>query len=363
MTADSRDLTRIVLMVLFILGLVVASFRIVQVFALETVWAATIVVATWPLMLRVETRLGGRRGAAVTVMLGVMLVAFVLPLGLAVGSIVSHRETIAAWIAALPGMSLPSSPAWVRKIPLAGGEIAAAWDDLAVAGTRALLARLSPHSRDAFEWIVGRLGGLGAALVQFLLTIAIAGILYAKGETAALGLRRCAQRLGGERGDKVVRLAGESVRAVALGVVVTALAQSVLGGLGLAIAGIPFAAMLTGVIFLLCIAQLGPILVLLPASIWLYSNGSYGWGTALLVWSLAVGLVDNVLKPILIRRGADLPILLIFAGVLGGLFAYGVIGLFVGPVVLATTYTLLRDWVAAVPPASASAPPARPAPR
>ena len=125
----------------------------------------------------------------------------------------------------------------------------------------------------------------------------------------------------------------------------TALLQSALAGIGLAIAGIPFATMLTGVIFLLCIAQIGPLVVMIPATIWLYSTGSNGWATALLVWSLGVGMFDNVLKPILIKRGADLPILLIFTGVLGGLIAFGIIGLFVGPVILAVTYTLLRGWV------------------
>ena len=349
MATDSRDITRIVFMVLFTVGLIITSFRILQAFVLASIWAATIVVATWPLMLKVEKWLGKRRGAAVAAMIVVMLLVFVLPLGLAVDSIITNRETISGWIAGLPEMTLPSSPAWLQRIPLVGARIATVWDDFAVAGTQALLAQLAPHSRDAFEWLLGRLGGFGAAFVQFLLTVAISGILYSKGEVAAEGLRRFGRRLGGHRGDKVVTLAGQSVRAVALGVVVTAVVQSALGGIGLAIAGIPFAPILTGVILLLCIAQLGPILVMIPASIWLYSTGSHGWGIALLVWSLAVGMIDNVLKPMLIKRGADLPMLLIFAGVLGGMLAFGVIGLFVGPVILAVTYTLLLDWVAAVP--------------
>jgi predicted PurR-regulated permease PerM len=349
MATDSRDVTRTVLLVLFIVGLIFTSFRIVQVFVLATIWAATIAVATWPLMLKIEGWLGKRRGAAVAVMVVVMLLAFVLPLGLAVDSIISNREMISSLIAALPEKTLPSSPAWLQGIPLIGTKIAAVWDDVAVAGTKALLTHLAPRTRDAFSWLLGRLGSLGAAAVQFLLTVAIAGILYSKGEAAATGLRRFGHRLGGKRGDEVVRLAGQSVRAVALGVVVTALVQSVLGGIGLAIAGIPFTTMLTGLIFLLCIAQLGPILVMIPAAIWLYSTGSHGWAIALLVWSVAVAMIDNVLKPILIKRGADLPILLIFAGVLGGMLALGVIGLFVGPVILAVTYTLLRDWVASDP--------------
>jgi len=127
--------------------------------------------------------------------------------------------------------------------------------------------------------------------------------------------------------------------------VVTALAQSVLGGVGLAIVGVPFAAVLTAVMFMLAIAQVGPLIVLVPAVAWLYWSSSAGWGTFLLVWTLVVGAMDSFLRPVLIRKGADLPLLLIFSGVVGGLIAFGLIGIFVGPVVLAVSYTLLSAWV------------------
>lgn len=349
MTTDSREITRIVFLVLFIVGLIATAGRIVQVFALATIWAATIVVTTWPLLLRIEGWFGKRRWAATAVMLVVMFLAFVLPLGLALDSILSNRDTISGWIADLPEKTLPSSPEWLQSIPLVGAKIATAWDSLAVAGTNALLTQLSPYTRDAFGWLLRQLGSLGAAFVQFLLTIAIVGILYSKGEIAAEGLRKFCRRLGGDPGEKVLTLAGRSVRAVALGVVVTALVQSILGGVGLAIAGVPFATMLTGAIFLLCVAQLGPVLIMIPAAIWLYSTGSHGWAVALFVWTVAVATIDNVLKPVLIKRGANLPLLLILTGVLGGMLSFGIIGLFVGPVILAVAYTLVREWVATGP--------------
>jgi len=143
-----------------------------------------------------------------------------------------------------------------------------------------------------------------------------------------------------------VRLAGQAVRSVAMGVVLTALVQSVLAGIGLWFCGIPHPALLTAAAFILGIAQIGPVLVLAPAIGWLYWTGSSGWATVLLVWSVPVGALDNVVRPILIRRGVQLPILLIVAGVIGGLISFGVVGLFVGPVVLAATYTLAKDWVA-----------------
>src|SRR5262249_52371285 len=154
------------------------------------------------------------------------------------------------------------------------------------------------------------------------------------------------RRLAGDRGEEAVVLAGQAIRAVALGVVVTALAQAAAAGVGLAVVGIPYAAVLTAIILILCIAQLGPLLVLAPAVGWLYWSSDMVWGTVLLVWTLLVGTMDNVLRPMLIRRGADLPLLLIVVGVIGGLISFGIIGLFVGPVILAVTYRLLESWIA-----------------
>jgi predicted PurR-regulated permease PerM len=143
-----------------------------------------------------------------------------------------------------------------------------------------------------------------------------------------------------------VRLAGNAVRGVALGVVVTALAQALLGGLGLWVAEVPGAGLWTAVMLLLAVAQVGPLPVLLGGVGWLFWSDQTGAAIGLLVWSVGVGLLDNVLRPWLIRKGADLPLLLIFAGVIGGLLAFGLIGIFVGPIVLAVTYTLLGSWMA-----------------
>jgi predicted PurR-regulated permease PerM len=141
-------------------------------------------------------------------------------------------------------------------------------------------------------------------------------------------------------------LAGQAIRSVALGVVVTALGQSVLGGIGLALAGVPLAAVLTAIMFLLCIAQLGPLPVLVPAVVWLYWSGDSVWGTLLVIWSVLLSTVDSVVRPLLIRMGAHLPLILLLAGVIGGLIAFGLVGIFLGPVVLAVAYTLLLSWMA-----------------
>jgi predicted PurR-regulated permease PerM len=203
--------------------------------------------------------------------------------------------------------------------------------------------------------VAGHVGNVGSALLHILFTALISAILYAQGDKAAAGVRLFFHRLAGESGDRSVVLAAQAVRGVALGVVVTAAAQSALGGVGLAVTGVPFAGPLSILMFVLCLAQLGPALVLVPAIVWMYWAGDGAWATVLLVISVVAATMDNVLRPYLIRKGADLPLLLIFAGVIGGLIGFGLVGLFAGPVVLAVTYRLVEEWVDDAPAPAAQA--------
>ena len=345
MNSAPRDLTRAVLQVLFIGVLLGGTLWILRPFLLASIWATAIVVATWPLMLRAQARLGGKRGPAVAVMTAALLLVLVAPVSLAVVTIVENADRIIGWSKDLAAFTVPRPPRWVEGLPLAGSKVAAQWRQIAAAPREELAARLSPYASTIVGWFVGQVGSLGMMLVQFLLTVVIAAILFSRGEAAATGVFRFAGRLIGPRGENVVRLAGQAIRAVALGVVVTAMVQSALGGIGLAVAGVPFPVLLTALMFLLAVAQVGAVPVLLLAVVWLYWKGASVWGTVLLVWSIPVGSLDNFLRPMLIRKGADLPLLLIFAGVIGGLFAFGIIGLFIGPVLLAVSYTMLAAWV------------------
>jgi predicted PurR-regulated permease PerM len=343
--AKQADITRTALAVLFIAILIGFSFWILRPFLGAAVWATMIVVATWPVMLAVQARLWRKRALAVTVMTLALLLVLVVPLSLAIGTIVSNADTIAGWAKTLADFKVPPPPEWVGKLPLIGKKALLAWEQVAAVGIEEFAAKAAPYAGRVTRWFVAEVGNFGMVFLQFLLTIVIAAIIYANGERAAAGVKRFGRRLAGARGEDSVQLAGQAIRGVALGVVVTALAQSVAGGIGLAVAGVPFAAILTAVMFMLAIAQLGPLLVLAPAVVWVYWSGSTGWGTFLLIWTVAVGMMDNFLRPVLIKKGADLPLLLIFSGVIGGLMAFGLIGIFVGPVVLAVGYTLLEAWV------------------
>jgi predicted PurR-regulated permease PerM len=341
----SQDLARTIFQLLALGVLIVCSFWIVRPFLLATAWATMIVVATWPLLLRTQAWLGGRRSSAVVVMTAALLLLLLVPFYFGATTIVQNAGQIVEWSTSLATLTLPGPPAWVAALPLVGARLAARWQQFVAASPEELSARLVPFARTAALWFVGHVGGLGSLLVQSLLTVVVVAILYSKGETAARGAVAFAWRLAGPRGENALYLAGRAVRAVALGVVVTAIVQSALAGIGLAIAGVPFAAILTALVFILAIAQLGAALVLIPAAFWVYTTSGTVWGTCFALWSLFCITVDNFLRPFLIKRGADLPLLLIFAGVIGGLIAFGVIGLFIGPVVLAVAHTLLVEWV------------------
>ena len=340
-----RDLTRTVLAALFIGGLIGVSFWVLRPFLGALLWAVMIVVATWPLMIAVEMLLGGRRWLAVTAMTFVLLLLLVAPFTAAIGTIVANVDAIAEWTKALSDLKVPPPPSWLAGLPVIGERALQLWQEMATQGVEVLAAQAAPYAGDLTRWFVAEVGSFGVILIQFLLTVVFAAILYARGEYAADWTRRFGLRLAGVRGEAVVRLSAQAIRGVALGVVVTALVQVLLGGLGLAIAGVPFVAILTAVMFMLAVAQIGAVPVLVVAVAWLYWSGATGWGTFLLVVTVVVGTLDNVLRPILIRKGADLPLLLIFVGVIGGLIAFGLIGIFVGPMALAVTYTLLNAWI------------------
>jgi predicted PurR-regulated permease PerM len=341
-----HDLTRKTLAVLSILALIGLTLWVLRPFLAAAVWAAMIVVATWPWLRLLEARFGGRRWPAVALMCLGLLIVLVLPLWLAVDTIVDHADALIAGVRQVAQNGLPAPPDWLAGVPVAGERLVALWQQSSAGGAPALVAEITPHAAGTGKWVLAQVGGLGGMLVQFLLIIVLSALLYSGGENAARLLRRLGRRLAGARGEDVIVLGGQAIRAVALGVGVTALGQTTLGGIGLAGAGVPFAAPLSALMLLLCIAQIGPGLILFPAVAWMYWNGDSGWATALLVWSLVVVTIDNVLRPILIRQGADLPLLLIFAGVIGGLLGFGLIGIFLGPVVLAVTWTLTQAWIA-----------------
>ena len=264
---------------------------------------------------------------------------------MAVSAVVVRSEEILDGIKSLATLSLPPPPDWVGGLPLVGGKIITKWQHFIAIGPEGVSAFLTPYAGKVLSWFVAMSGSVGTMIIQFLLTAFIAAIFYLYGEGAAGWLKLFARRIAGSHGEDSLTLAASAIRAVALGVVGTAIIQAILGGLGLMVTGIPAAGILTALIFMFCLAQVGPVPVLIPAVIWLFWQDQSTWGFVLAGWTVFLGISDNIITPVLMKKGADLPMLLVFAGVTGGLMVFGIIGLFIGPVVLAVSYTLLDSWI------------------
>jgi predicted PurR-regulated permease PerM len=342
---SKKDLTQITISVVCILLLIVGSVWVFMPFVAALLWASIIVISTYNFMLKLQKILWNKKGLAVTVMVLIILMVILVPIIVVVGTIATNMSEISGWFGSLSELKLQSAPDWMTGIPVLGSQLANGWNQLASLNNDEIMKRVVPFLDDVVKWFVSKAGGFGLFMIHFLITVIICGILYSKGEVAVNGIRKFAIRLAGERGDSIVTLAGQAVKAVTMGVVITALIQSVLGGVALWICGVPRPGLLTAIMFILGLTQIGAGPVLIPAVIWKYASGDPVWGTVLLILTIIVGGSDNFIRPFLIKRGADLPILLIFAGVIGGLIAFGIVGLFIGPVILAVTYTLSKAWV------------------
>jgi predicted PurR-regulated permease PerM len=339
------EVTRITLQVLCIGLLIGGTFWILEFFLPSILWATIIVITTWPAFVWVRKRLWDSRVAAILVMVCALLVVVLLPSAFAVGAIVGNTEKITGWINSVRGMDVPPPPGFLAKLPLVGARATAAWQKAETLTAEGVSNHLAPYTGAVVAWFISKAGSVGLLLMNFLLTIAIAVVLYANGESAAAKVRAFCHRLAGARGDEVATLAAKATRSVALGVIVTALVQAVLSGIGLALAGIPSSVLLTAIVFVSCLCQVGPGVVLVPTVVWLFWRGEMFPAGVLLAFSLVVLPLDNFLRPVLIRKGANMPLILVFIGVIGGLLALGVIGLFIGPVILAVTNTLLESWI------------------
>jgi predicted PurR-regulated permease PerM len=260
-----RDIPHTILSVLFICLLIASTFWILRPFLVSIAWGTIVVVATWPALEKLQKRLANKRALAVCLMAVALLLIVLVPMVLALLIIAKNAEHITAQLRSFDPFSLAWPPEWLKRIPFAGKSMAKRWTAFATLSSEERSARFTPYAQRALQWFVARAGSTGMTILQFLLTMIIAIILYAKGEVVREALVSFARRLAGRQGEEVTILAAKAMRGVVLGVVVTALIQAALAGIGLFIAGVPAAALLTAVTLILCLAQLGPLLVLVPS--------------------------------------------------------------------------------------------------
>ncbi|MFL9929140.1 AI-2E family transporter [Paraburkholderia sp. RL18-103-BIB-C] len=277
-------------------------------------------------------------------MLLLEIVVICIPTYAAVSTLADHTADIMNFVEKLPDYALPSPPSWLSSVPLMD-HATDEWQKLSDAGPGGILAKVEPYAAVVAKWLLVQMGLVGSFAVHLILMLIVCGLLYAHGEDAVGLVTALALRVAPGSGANIVHLTGQSIRAIALGVVVTALVQASLGAAGVWLAGVPFAGVLSALMLVLCLVQLGPLLPMLGCVIWLFMHDARLTASMLLVWSIGVSALDNVLRPILIRRAVALPMVLILTGVLGGLIAIGAVGLFIGPVILAVTYHLLLAWI------------------
>ncbi|MGZ4970585.1 MAG: AI-2E family transporter [Methylobacter sp.] len=324
--------------------LVIACLKIISPFLGALLWGAIIAISTWPLFDRLQRKLKGRQGLASFILTIGLILIFVVPISLLVYSLTDHVASVSGLIKDLTMITLPPPPTWLVNAPLIGPRINDFWQR-ASTDMPALLETARPTISNGIAWVLKQSGSLTLSLLEFLLAIVLAGFLCANGDGAKKLLQRLIYRIAGEPGLVLISTAEQTIRAVSVGVMGTALMQALLSLFGFAIAGIPGAELLGSVCFILAMMQVGTSLVWIPAAVWLGYQGDTGWAVFTVAWGIFINVADNFVKPYLISQGSGLPIPLIFIGVLGGLLAWGFVGIFVGATLLVVCFTLLKSWL------------------
>lgn len=329
-----------------LLGAVAAGCAMVLTpFFSAILWAAILVFSSWPVFVHLRARLGARGAAAG--MVAATAVVVVLPLALAApdgaAEVASLREAIQGALRA----GLPRAPAWLADVPVVGGWATELWnrwaDDVAVMG-EALRPYVGILAEGGFKLLLG----IAEGVLLFLVSLFIAFFFYVHGEPIAARLSAILHRIAGPRAERLIAMTGATVRGTVYGILGTALVQGILTAFGLWIAGVPRPVLLGAVAGFLSVLPVGAPVVWLPAALWLLATEQVGWGVFLLAWGVvAISGADNVIRPWFIARGADLPFLLSVLGALGGAIAFGLLGIFLGPVLLAVGYSLANEWALA----------------
>ncbi len=328
-----------------ILGLMVlATFRIIQPFFMPVLWGIIIAVAVEPMVGKIALRLGGRRKIAATLFSLIFIAALVIPSVMLVSSSIDTVQSIAESMEN-DTLVVPPPPAKVKDWPVIGSSLHTSWS-LASTNLEAALKKFAPQIKIVAGPLLTKAGGGVKAVFMFIISVAIAGALLATAEKGTEVMGKIITRFAGDKGPDIIILGTATIRGVMQGVIGVAVIQAILSAIGMVLVGVPAAGLWAGLVMVLAIIQLPPILVLGPVAAWVFSFAETTPAVIFLIWAIVVSGCDSFLKPILMGRGVDAPMLVILIGALGGMMLSGIIGLFVGAVVVAIMYTLFMEWVA-----------------
>jgi predicted PurR-regulated permease PerM len=334
--------------------LVVGVFLVVQPFLTAIVWAAVLAATTWPVFVWTQHRVHGRAGLAATLVTVSILLVVVAPFVIVGATLAENADRMTAFVRGLIERGPPDPPTWVAAIPFVGQRITTYWASF-TNDSAAMFVELRKLVEPAQAFALKGGAVVAQGLLQLTLSVLIAFFFFKDGDAITARLRGAVSRIAPERGLRMLQVALATTRAVVYGILGTALAQGVLMAIGLWIAGIKAAPLLGLVTFFLSPVPVGPPLVWIPTALFLFSQGETGWGVFLLIWGgLVVSSIDNFIKPMIISHGSDLPFILVMLGVLGGVVAFGFIGVFLGPVLLALGFAMIKEWAGAAPPQAAS---------
>ncbi|WP_455233054.1 AI-2E family transporter [Geopseudomonas aromaticivorans] len=312
-------------------------------------WAAVLAFASWPLMRGLTRLLKGRTTAAAGLLTLGWMSLVAVPLVLLGLNLASNMQSMVDLAKDLQVGGLPPAPSWLAGVPLLGSALVELWGRLDSQGA-ALFASIKPYLGEMGNWLLARSAQIGGGLLELVLSLVLVFFFYRDGPRLAEYARSLLARLLEDRADHYVDLVAGTVQRVVNGVIGTAAAQALLALIGFVIAGVPGALLLGLLTFVLSLIPMGPPLAWAPAAGWLFYQGEYGMAIFLAIWGLVViSGVDNVLKPYLISRGGNLPLVVVLLGVFGGILAFGFMGLFLGPTLLAVAYSLIGDWLANQP--------------
>ncbi|MDI4234786.1 AI-2E family transporter [Bradyrhizobium sp. Arg237L] len=340
---SGEDIIQLAIRLGLLAFLIYWTFVLVRPFVPIVAWSVVLAVAFYPVFNGLANLLGGRPKLAAAILTIVNLAIVIGPATwLGLGAVDGLRE-IAAQLSA-GSLAVPSPPGRIKDWPLIGPQLYDLWDQ-ASTNLRAVLGEIAPYLKPLAATILGLAGNAGVGTLKFLLSVALAGFLFPYGPQLVAASRRFLSRVVPEQSEHFLELAGATIRAVSQGVIGVAIIQSLLAGIGLKLAGIPNAGLLAFAILLLSIVQIGATVVLLPVIIWLWTAKDFTTALPLTVFLVIVGLLDNILKPLVMGRGLTTPALVILIGVIGGTLAHGILGLFIGPVILSVAWELTVAWI------------------
>ena len=323
--------------------LVFWCFDIVKPFITPIVWGGIIAVAIYPLYLRLLSLLGERRGLTAGLCTLFFLIILIVPTILLAGTLVESVKYLVQGFGNNT-LSVPPPPTNIGSWPFIGEPLEKFWR-LASENLETALKQIAPHFTMVGSWLLSTAKGTGLGILQFLIAIIISGFLLAQAKRGQQFTLLIVKRFAGERGEQLTDLAQATVRSVALGILGVSAIQSILAGLGFIVAGVPAAGLWALLCLLLSVVQIGITPIIIPIIIYLFYNADTFTAVAFLIWSIPVGLIDNILKPIFLGRGVKTPMVIIFMGAIGGFLASGIVGLFIGAVILSLSYALFMDWV------------------